>query len=41
MWPLNLEDSLTDEEVIENWRYILDEVIAALEKVSGTQSIRL
>lgn len=38
---LNLKDSLSDAEVIETWRYILDEVIPALENVSGTQGVKL
>ena len=38
---LNLKDSLSDAEVVETWRYILDEVIPAIDKVPGTQSVKL
>ncbi len=38
---LNFKDSLSDGEVLEQWRYIMDEVIPAIRNVSGTQSVKI
>lgn len=38
---LNFKDSLSDGEVFEQWRYIMDEVIPAIRNVSGTQSVKI
>ena len=37
---VNLKDSLSDEEVVEYWRFFLNELIPAAEKVEGVQSAR-
>lgn len=36
----NLKDSLSDAEVLEHWRFLMDEVVPAIQKVSGTRSIK-
>ncbi len=37
----NLKDSLSDAEVLEWWRWAMDEVIPAIEKTSGTRSLKI
>ena len=36
----NLKDSLSDAEVLEHWRFLMDEAVPAIQKVSGTRSIK-
>ncbi len=36
----DLKDSLSDAEVLEHWRFLMDEVVPAVQKVSGTRSIK-
>ena len=35
----DLKDSLSDEEVVEYWRFYLNELKAAIEKLEGLQSV--
>ena len=37
----NFKDSLSDEEVLGEWRFILEAAIPAVEKVEGTRSIKV
>jgi hypothetical protein len=37
----SFKDSLTDEEVLEEWRFIMDEAVPAVQKVRGSRSIKL
>ncbi len=37
----NFKDSLSDSEVIEYWRYIMDDVIPAIQNVNGTRSVKV
>ncbi len=38
---LDLKESLSDAEVVEFWRFCVDELIPACEKHEGTRSIKL
>ena len=38
---LNFKDSLSDGEVLEQWQYIMDEVIPAIRNINGTQSVKI
>ncbi len=38
---INLKDSLSDAEVLENWQYLMEEVIPAIENVPGTTSCKI
>ena len=38
---INLKDSLSDAEVLENWQYLMEEVIPAIENVPGTKSCKI
>jgi len=37
---LNLKDSLSDKEVLECWKFTMEEVIPAIQKVSGVRSVK-
>ena len=37
----DLKDSLTDAEVLDYWRFLVDEVVPAIEKVNGVRSVKL
>ncbi len=37
----NLKDSLSDAEVLEHWRFIMEEVVPAIQKVRGTRSVKV
>ena len=37
----NFKDSMSDSEVLNNWRFLVDEVVPAIEKVDGIRSIKL
>ena len=41
MRTFNFKDSLSDAEVLEQWRFVMDDVIPAIEKVSGVRSIKV
>ena len=36
----NLKDSLTDAEVVEYWQFLMNDVVPAIQNVSGTHSVR-
>jgi hypothetical protein len=36
----NLKDSLTDAEVLEAWKFSMEKVVPAIEKVSGIRSVK-
>ena len=36
----NFKDSLSDAEVLEQWRFLMEEAIPAVEGVSGTRSCK-
>lgn len=36
----NLKDSLSDGEVVEYWQFLMEDVVPALQQVSGTRSVR-
>ena len=36
----NLKDSLSDAEVLESWRFIIEEMVPAVESVPGTRSVK-
>ena len=38
---LDLKESLSDAEVVKFWRFCVDELIPACEKLEGTRSIKL
>lgn len=35
------KDSLTDDQVLDQWKFLLDEVVPALKKVSGVRAVNL
>jgi hypothetical protein len=37
----NLKDSLNDHEVLESWRFTMEEVVPAVQKVPGVRSVKL
>ncbi len=37
----DLKDSLTDAEVLEQWRFMMNEVVPAAESVEGTRSVKV
>ncbi len=37
----DLKDSLSDAEVLDYWRFLVDEVVPAIEKVNGIRSCKL
>ncbi len=37
----DLKDSLSDAEVVEFWRFCVDELVPAGEKIEGSRSIKL
>ena len=37
----DLKESLSDKEVIEFWRFCVDELVPACEKIEGTRSMKL
>ncbi len=37
----DLKDSLSDAEVLDYWRFVVDEVVPAIEKVNGMRSVKL
>lgn len=37
----NLKDSLNDAQVGEYWRFLMDEVVPAIEKVNGSRSVKV
>lgn len=36
----NLKDSLTDAEVVEHWRFLMEELVPAVNKFRGTRSAK-
>ena len=36
----NLKDSLSDEEVLEYWKFSMEEAIPAIQKVPGVRSVK-
>ena len=36
----NLKDSLSDQEVLESWRFAMEEVLPAIQKVPGVRSVK-
>ena len=41
MRTFNFKDSLSDGEVLEQWRSLMDDAIPAIEKVNGIRSIKV
>ena len=41
MRTFNFKDSLSDAEVLEQWRLFMDDVIPAVKKVNGIRSIKV
>ena len=37
----NFKDSLSDAEVLKEWQFLMDEVIPAIQKVSGIRSAKI
>ncbi len=37
---INLKDSLSDTEVVEYWKFTMEEVVPALQKVPGMRSVK-
>lgn len=37
----NLKDSLTDAQVLDQWRFLMEEVGPAVENIAGTRSFRI
>lgn len=37
----DFKDSLSDEEVLKQWQFLLEEAVPAVEKVSGVQSVKV
>ena len=37
----NFKDSLSNAEVLEQWRFILDEVVPVVQKVNGIRSVKV
>ena len=37
----NLKDSLSDAQVGEYWRFLMGEVVPAIQKVNGTHSVKV
>ena len=37
----NLKDSLSDAEVLEQWQFLMDEIVPAAAKVEGTRSVKV
>ena len=37
---VNLKDALSDAEVVTYWRFLLDEVLPAIQRVSGVRSAK-
>ena len=37
----DLKDSLTDGEVLDQWRFLMEEIVPAAEAVEGTKSVRV
>lgn len=37
----NFKDSLSDKEVLDEWKFLMEEVVPAVEKVEGVRSIKL
>src|SRR4029453_17813103 len=36
----NLKDSLSDQEVLESWRFWMEKVVPAVQKVPGVRSVK-
>lgn len=37
----NFKDSLSDEEVLEQWQFLLDKCVPAVENVKGVRTVKL
>ncbi len=37
----SFKNSLTDEEVLQEWRFLMDEALPAVQKVRGTRSVKV
>jgi hypothetical protein len=37
----NLKDSLSDAEVLDTWKFMMEEAVPAVQKVSGVRSVKL
>jgi hypothetical protein len=37
----NLKDSLSDTEVVDYWKFLMDEVLPPLQNISGLRSVKL
>jgi hypothetical protein len=37
----NLKDSLSDAEVLDQWRFLMGEVVPACQQVGGTRSVKV
>jgi len=37
----HLKDSLSDAEVLDQWRFLMEEVVPAIQQVRGTRSVKV
>lgn len=37
----NLKDSLSDAEVLDQWRFLMEEVVPAVQKIRGTRAVKV
>jgi hypothetical protein len=37
----NLKDSLSDTEVLDQWRFLMEEIVPACQRVRGTRSVKV
>lgn len=37
----NFKDSLSDAEVLDYWKFLVDEIVPAIEKIDGIRSVKL